>query len=67
MLRALRQICPYIASCSATNAYDISLTLDWLGGLSSYDFRAPMETAEKALAMIRKSMAWSPSRTETQG
>jgi phosphate transport system protein len=37
-------------------AYDIALTPDWLGDLSSCDFGVAMETAEKALAMIRKSM-----------
>ncbi|MDQ1279950.1 MAG: phosphate transport system protein [Thermoproteota archaeon] len=37
-------------------AYDISLTTKWLGSLSSCDLRVPIETSEKALAMIRKSL-----------
>jgi phosphate transport system protein len=37
-------------------AYDIALTPSWLGDLSSCDFTISMDMAEKALAMIRKSM-----------
>jgi phosphate transport system protein len=37
-------------------AYDISLTPGWIGDLSSCDFKVSLETAEKALAMIRKSL-----------
>jgi phosphate transport system protein len=37
-------------------AYDIALTPDWLGDLSYCDFKVPMGMAQKALAMIRKSM-----------
>jgi phosphate transport system protein len=37
-------------------AYDISLTPKWIGGISQCDFKASMEMAEKALAMIRKSL-----------
>lgn len=37
-------------------AYDISLTPDWLGDLSACDFAEAMGTAEKALAMIEKSI-----------
>jgi len=37
-------------------AYDIALTPSWLGDLSSCDFTISLDMAEKALAMIRKSM-----------
>jgi phosphate transport system protein len=37
-------------------AYDIALTPSWLGNLSSCDFTASLDMADKALAMIRKSM-----------
>jgi phosphate transport system protein len=37
-------------------AYDISLTPEWIGDLSFCDFRVPLETADNALAMIRKSL-----------
>jgi phosphate transport system protein len=37
-------------------AYDIALTPSWLGDLSSCDFTISMDMAEKALAMIKKSM-----------
>ncbi len=37
-------------------AYDISLTPSWLGDLSGCDFTTALDMADKALAMIRKSM-----------
>lgn len=37
-------------------AYDIALTPDWLGDIFPCDFAIPMETAQKALAMIEKSI-----------
>ena len=37
-------------------AYDISLTPDWMGDLSACDFAEAMDSAEKALAMIEKSI-----------
>jgi len=37
-------------------AYDIALTPSWLGDLSSCDFIVSLDMADKALAMIRKSM-----------
>ena len=37
-------------------AYDIALTPSWLGDLSSCDFTVSLDMADKALAMIRKSM-----------
>ena len=37
-------------------AYDIALTPDWLGDLSHCDFTVPLEMAQKAVAMITKSM-----------
>ncbi|MGD0803861.1 MAG: phosphate uptake regulator PhoU [Candidatus Bathyarchaeia archaeon] len=37
-------------------AYDIALTPSWLGDLSSCDFTVSLDMADKALAMIRKSI-----------
>jgi phosphate transport system protein len=37
-------------------AYDIALTPSWLGDLSSCDFTVSLDVADKALAMIKKSM-----------
>ena len=37
-------------------AYDIALTPDWLGDLSHCDLKIPLEMAQKAVAMIAKSM-----------
>ncbi len=37
-------------------AYDIALTPSWLGDLSTCDFTVSLDMAEKALAMIRKSI-----------
>jgi phosphate transport system protein len=37
-------------------AYDVALMPDWLGDLSHCDFTMPLEMAQKAVAMIAKSM-----------
>ena len=40
----------------ARYAYDISLTPEWFGDLSHCDMTIPFEMAQKAIAMIKKSM-----------